>query len=329
MEKKNVSVIDNYENLRMIRFDDKETGTTRTKKMVAGTYTDPSTGVKYQNVLDYVSWATALDVLLQEYPEATWKDIEFHQDGTKVIEGSVVEITEALPNGGCRVYKAEDSGFPYRKLPDGGYEVMTEVTIEGVTKSCRLPIMTGKYAATKIDSVLVNKALKRCFVKNLAYFGIGLYLYAGEDFVDDEDTNKQSLREKVNDVKPGQVLDKPKEIETLKAPAPKKDTKKKEAKGETPKKVEAPVVEENNPEADPMTRTIKTPYENLTKVVGEPMSKVITNAKSKDTSLKMLEWYVENGKKGDSELARTLLAMLQAGKISFPEALEQQPQLEI
>lgn len=327
MEKKNVSVIDNYENLRMIRFDDKETGATRTKKMVAGTYTDPSTGIKYQNVLDYVSWATALDVLLQEYPDATWKEIEFHQDGTKVIEGSVVEITEALPNGGCRVYKAEDSGFPYRKLPDGGYEVMTEVTIEGVTKSCRLPIMIGKYAATKVDVALVNKALKRCFVKNLAYFGIGLYLYAGEDFVDDEDTNKQSLREKVNDTKPDLVLSKPEEMETVKSP--KKEAKKKEAKEEAAKKVEKTVAEENNPEADPMTRTIKTPFENVTKVVGQPMSKLITDAKSKDTSIKMLEWYVKNGKEGDSELAQTLLAMQKSGKISFPAELEQQAQLEI
>lgn len=327
MEKKNVSVIDNYENLRLIRFDDKETGTTRTKKMVAGTYTDPSTGIKYQNVLDYVSWATALDVLLQEYPDATWKEIEFHQDGTKVIEGSVVEITEALSNGGCRVYKAEDSGFPYRKLPDGGYEVMTEVTIEGVTKSCRLPIMIGKYAATKVDAALVNKALKRCFVKNLAYFGIGLYLYAGEDFVDDEDANKQSLREKVNDTKPDLVLSKPEEMETVKSP--KKEAKKKGAKEEPVKKVEKAVAEENNPEADPMTRTIKTPFENITKVVGQPMSKLITDAKSKDTSIKMLEWYVKNGKEGDSELAQTLLAMQKSGKISFPAELEQQAQLEI
>lgn len=326
MESKKISVTDNYENLRMIRFDDKDGGQIRTKKMVAGTYTDPSTGIKYQNVLDYVSWATAMDTLLQNYPDATWREIEFHHDGTKVIEGSIVEITEALPNGGCRVYKAEDSGFPYRKLPDGGYEVMTEVTIEGVTKSCRLPVLIGKNAAKTVDSALINKALKRCFVKNLAYFGIGLYLYAGEDFVDDEDLNKQSLREKLNESKPEQVLPKPEEMEDKKEP--KKETKKKAENKEKDAKEETPI-EPDNPDADPMTRTIKTPYGQITKVVGQQMSKLITAAKSKDSSMATLEWYVKNGKDGDSELAQTLLAMLKAGKISWPKELEQQGQLDL
>jgi hypothetical protein len=315
MENKKQSVLNNYENLRMIRFDDKEGGTVRTKQMVAGTYTDPNTGIKYQNVLNYVSWATAMDVLLQNYPDATWREIEFHKDGTQVIEGSEVEVTEMLPNGGCRIYKAKDSGVPYREVA-GTYEVMTEVTIDGVTKSCRLPIMIQNHAAMKIDSALVNKALKRCFVKNLAYFGIGLYLYAGEDFVDDEDTNRQSLRTNVNNEKKPNL-----ELPKSEDKKEKKTTAKKETKAE--QKVEL------DTDGDPMTRTIRTPFENMKKVVGQPMSKLIVDAKSKDTSLKMLDWYKKNGKDGDSELAQTLLAMLEAGKISFPKELEEQTQLDI
>lgn len=37
-------------------------------------------------------------------------------------------------------------------------------------------------AASMFD---VNKAIMRCLVKNLAMFGLGLYVYAGEDLPDD------------------------------------------------------------------------------------------------------------------------------------------------
>ena len=38
-------------------------------------------------------------------------------------------------------------------------------------------------AATMFD---VNKAIMRCLVKNLAMFGLGLYIYAGEDLPESE-----------------------------------------------------------------------------------------------------------------------------------------------
>ncbi len=38
-------------------------------------------------------------------------------------------------------------------------------------------------AATMFD---VNKAIMRCLVKNLAMFGLGLYVYAGEDLPNEE-----------------------------------------------------------------------------------------------------------------------------------------------
>ena len=38
----------------------------------------------------------------------------------------------------------------------------------------------------------VNKAIMRCLVKNLAMFGVGLYIYAGEDLPEgDEDSTKK------------------------------------------------------------------------------------------------------------------------------------------
>lgn len=79
-----------------------------------------------------------------------------------------------------------------------GYMVQTEVTAEGITHGMWLPVMDSgnnamkkepytvktRYkditvnAATMFD---VNKAYMRCLVKNLAMFGLGIYIYAGED----------------------------------------------------------------------------------------------------------------------------------------------------
>ena len=90
-------------------------------------------------------------------------------------------------------------GKPYLYDEDLGYMVETSVTAGGETKTMWLPVMDGankamknkpytyetKYngqktveAATMFDS---NTTIMRCLVKNLGMFGLGLYIYAGED----------------------------------------------------------------------------------------------------------------------------------------------------
>ncbi len=83
----------------------------------------------------------------------------------------------------------------------------TTVTIEGETLEMWLPVMDGKNksmkktaysystrygdktveAATTFD---INKTIMRCLVKNLAMFGLGIYIYAGEDLPEGEATQK-------------------------------------------------------------------------------------------------------------------------------------------
>lgn len=90
-------------------------------------------------------------------------------------------------------------GKPYLYDEDLGYMVETSVTAGGETKTMWLPVMDGankamknkpytyetKYngqktveAATMFD---INTTIMRCLVKNLGMFGLGLYIYAGED----------------------------------------------------------------------------------------------------------------------------------------------------
>ena len=84
-----------------------------------------------------------------------------------------------------------------------GFMCHTSVTIEGESLEMWLPVMDGanksmrkesyeyatRYgnkvceAATTFD---INKTLMRCLVKNLAMFGLGIYIYAGEDLPESE-----------------------------------------------------------------------------------------------------------------------------------------------
>ena len=118
------------------------------------------------------------------------------------------EVKKAYPDA---VYSIEKfNGLPYVYDENTGYMVYTTVTIEGITHEMWLPVMdsankamkaqaykyTGKYgkeyvcnAATMFD---VNKAIMRCLTKNLAMFGLGLYIYAGEDLPESEQQEQQN-----------------------------------------------------------------------------------------------------------------------------------------
>lgn len=115
------------------------------------------------------------------------------------------EVKKRYPDAHYEVEKF--NGLPYVFDPATGYLVYTTVTIEGVTHEMWLPVMDGSNkamkdkpytytsgygqyqkektveAATMFD---VNKTIMRCLVKNLAMFGLGLYIYAGEDLPEGE-----------------------------------------------------------------------------------------------------------------------------------------------
>lgn len=87
---------------------------------------------------------------------------------------------------------------PYLYDENLGYMVETSITIDGETKTMWLPVMDGANKAMKAQPYTyetrfgtrtveaatmfdINTAIMRCLVKNMAMFGLGLYIYAGED----------------------------------------------------------------------------------------------------------------------------------------------------
>jgi hypothetical protein len=118
--------------------------------------------VEKKSNLTYLSWAWAWSEVKKACPDATYKIGETDYD-------------EVL-----------------------GFMCHTTVTIEGETLEMWLPVMDGanksmlkrpykystKYGEKTVESATsfdINKTIMRCLVKNLAMFGMGIYIYAGED----------------------------------------------------------------------------------------------------------------------------------------------------
>jgi len=117
------------------------------------------------------------------------------------------EVKKRYPGAHYDIWKNEQN-LPYAYDPQTGYMVYTSVTIEGITHEMWLPVMDGankamkaapykyatRYGEKNVDAASmmdINKTIMRCLVKNLAMFGLGLYIYAGEDLPEGEKEEKK------------------------------------------------------------------------------------------------------------------------------------------
>lgn len=129
------------------------------------------------------------------------------------------EVKKRYPDAHYTIWKNAD-GLPYTEDPQTGYMVYTSVTIEGITHEMWLPVMNGanramkrepynyttKYGQKSVEAATmmdINKTIMRCLVKNLAMFGLGLYIYAGEDLPEvEQDEQRQSTQVQEANVRP-------------------------------------------------------------------------------------------------------------------------------
>ena len=143
-----------------------------------------------KNNLTYLSWAWAWQEFLRICPDATYEIKKF----TNPITGKTTTYLE-------------DDNF--------GIMVFTSITAKGITREMWLPVMDGANQSMKKDAYTykvqhkvwddqkhklvwdgktyddkqveavsmfdINKTIMRCLTKNIAMFGLGLYIYAGED----------------------------------------------------------------------------------------------------------------------------------------------------
>lgn len=134
--------------------------------------------------LTYLSWAWAWQECKKQFPDASYEIEKF------------------------------ENNLPYVYDENTGYMVFTKVTIEGITHEMWLPVMDEKNKAMKNKSYTyktkygekevspatmfdINKTIMRCLTKNLAMFGLGIYIYAGEDLPEDVKNELDALKEQI------------------------------------------------------------------------------------------------------------------------------------
>lgn len=157
--------------------------------------------VEKKNGLSYLSWAYAWGEVKKRYPDADYTIIGFGEHGlpyqfvpglgymcwTEVtIQGEKKTMWLPVMDGANKAmldkpyeYTVKNPNFKWAKLDKetGKYiDKYGNEQTEYITKTCE--------AATMFD---INKTIMRCLVKNLAMFGLGLYIYAGEDLPEDAD----------------------------------------------------------------------------------------------------------------------------------------------
>lgn len=107
---------------------------------------DVSKHIDKKGNLSYLSWAWAWGTLMDNYPDSTYE-----------IEPPV-------------------------QHPDGSVTVWVALTVDGMTRKMWLPVMDNRNNAIQNpDARKISDATMRCLVKCIALFGLGHYIYAGED----------------------------------------------------------------------------------------------------------------------------------------------------
>lgn len=122
---------------------------------------DVSDKIEKKNGLSYLSWAWAVDTLLQHDPQATWNY------GNPVAFGETVMV-------------------------------FCTVNAFGKSMTAQLPVMDYRNKAIPNPCAFsVNTAMQRALTKAIALHGLGLSLYVGEDLWDDVEIDSTSLVEKI------------------------------------------------------------------------------------------------------------------------------------
>lgn len=116
--------------------------------------------VESKNGLTYLSWSWALHELLARFPDSTWE-----------------------------VRRFGDEQLPFQHLGEGmGCIVEVEVAVNGLIRSCILPVLDYRNKPIEKPNCFdINTAIMRCATKAIAYHGLGLYIYQGEDLPKDYD----------------------------------------------------------------------------------------------------------------------------------------------
>lgn len=129
---------------------------------------DVSSRVEKKGNLSFLSWAWAWGILMKHYPQSYYefRDTEIHPDNTVTVN--------------CVLTVAEGENKCHRSM--------------------WLPVMDNRNnSVIDPNSRKISDTKMRCLVKCMAMFGLGHYIYAGED-LPDPDSVLESITEKYSEI---------------------------------------------------------------------------------------------------------------------------------
>ena len=185
--------------------------------------------------LTYLSWPWAWAEVKSRYPEAhytIWKDADGRPYAYDPLTGYMVYTT---------VHIGDESHDMWLPVMDGANNAMKAEPYDYTVKNPSFKYARWnsernayidkygneqtEYLTKHVDACTmfdVNKTIMRCLVKNLAMFGLGLYIYAGEDLPEGETESKPAETQDIprnGSTEAAQDVGKAK-LEALKAKAP-------------------------------------------------------------------------------------------------------------
>ncbi len=138
---------------------------------------DVNSKVEVKQRMKYLSWTYAWSEFKKQYPDASYRVLDnadgmpyFSSDIGVMVKTEVTANGETLPmwlpcmNEAMKAYKIEAYSYKVKEYVNGK--------------------PSGKFVdkwVEPITMVNVNKSIMRCFTKNIAMFGLGLYIFSGED----------------------------------------------------------------------------------------------------------------------------------------------------
>lgn len=168
---------------------------------------DVNSKVEEKNGLKYLSWSWAWAEVKKLYPSAYYEIERFGENKapylydedlgymvfTRVhIENEEYEMWLPVMDGANKAMLNHDYTYEVTKKNWNSNTRKYDYTTE--TKTCK--------KATMFD---VNKTIMRCLVKNLAMFGLGLYIYSGEDLPEELSGDDESKKTTVEKITPNQI----------------------------------------------------------------------------------------------------------------------------
>ena len=139
----------------------------------------------------YLSWTHAWKAVKDSYPDAVFVKTVYTDN--------------------------QNNQLPFMRDTKGNTWVGVAVSIEGITVEEVFPVLNNRNQAMQFpDSFAVNTAHQRCLTKALAYHGLGINVYAGEDLpmessnvevLDEYKDKADSFKDKIKNAKNQKALD--------------------------------------------------------------------------------------------------------------------------